>query len=148
MKTGRSPAEYRFEDSRNLFRATIAGNLLLAAFMAAPNLADFPYSMHVQISFYTACLAFVVHRLYDWISQPVNALILIVYLAGCGVEFAVWGLPGPPVPVDEGQYMGKGLFFEIVMWSLPLIYIGLRVLLALPIVSILASRRRLVRRSS
>lgn len=144
MRTGKSPAEYRFDDSRNLFWATIVGNLLLAAFLAAPNLADFPYSMHVQVSFYTACLAFAVHRLYDWNSQPVNALILIVYLAGCGVEYAAWGLPGPPVPVDEGQYMGKGLFFEIVMWSLPLIYMGLRVLLGLPVVGIMASRRRLV----
>ncbi|MCB0580519.1 MAG: hypothetical protein KDD10_14565 [Phaeodactylibacter sp.] len=145
MKTGKSPAEYRFDDSRNLFNATIVGNLLLAVFMAAPNLADFPYSGHVQTSFYTACLAFALQRLYNWGSQKANALILIVYLAACGAEYAIWGLPGSPLSTKEDPYMGKGLFLEIVLWSLPLIYIGLRVLLALPIVLTMIS---LVPRSS
>ena len=143
MQTGKSPAEYRFDDSRNLFNATIAGNLLLAVFMAAPNLADFPYSTHVQVSFYTACLGFALHRLYDWKSQEVNVLILIAYLGICGAEYAMWGLPGPVTPTDKGQYIGKGIFFEIVMWAMPLIYMGVRVFLALPIVSIIVKRQKL-----
>ena len=143
MKTGKTLAEYKFEDSRNLFNATILGNFLLALFMAAPNLADFPYNIHVQISFYTACLAFAVQRLYDWNSQEMNAVILIVYLGICAAEYGIWGLPGQPLSAQQGLYMGKGIFFDIIVWSLPLIYLGLRVLLALPVVSIMASRRKL-----
>lgn len=60
-----------------------------------------------------------------------NLIVLLAYLFFTAVEYLSFGLPGLLIPIGEG--IGYGTLMEVLIISLPYFYIGLRIMMAIPL---------------
>lgn len=127
--------EYRFEDAKQQIYAVIAGNVLLLLLMLFFPGFKFNLSPRSQILLFTSIVYGIAIIGYDWKFQPVNIFLIVFYVGVWAFELLALGLPD--YIVDYTNYtISKGIMLDLFIWSLPAIYIGLRLVLVIPLLKI------------
>jgi hypothetical protein len=127
--------DYKMEDRIQMINVTVAGNFLLALILVLPNFVLLE-NYRAQICLFSALVYFAAQRFYDWRSTPVNVLLFLLYGLLLGIEYFTLGLPGLPMAYDEDYGLSKGVMFDLLVWSLPGIYVCLRIFMIIPLVSV------------
>jgi hypothetical protein len=131
--------QYRFEDKKAAIMATVIGNLAMGLIILFADWENFMKVPQTQYCLASGLLVLLLIMNYHWKNVEVNGLIVILYVITVMVELYFLGLPKSPMAFS-GDTASKGFLFEILINLLPYLYISLRVLLVIPLISILLSR--------
>ena len=131
-------------DAGRSLRISAFGNLLLACFVAAGLLSGGDNWPHVIAALLTGAGVLAFPRLFPLARVNSLPLLLGLYLAAVGGEYAFAGLPEPPLPgfTVENGWVG---FLPFANSLSPLVYLILRTGLVYPIVHAILKRRSLAR---
>lgn len=128
-------AQYQYEDKIRGLYTTIVGNLLLFLVLMLPDFDNILQRPHALICLATAVIFFTFKKSYDWKVNLTNILLVVFYLGLVVYEYFQYGLPYGPLHYRYENYqMSKGFMFDLLVWALPLIYLGIRILLVVPLV--------------
>ena len=136
-----NPAISRFKEHRQMTKATILGNLLLALVFLMTNHEFLWQNIHVQISLLTAILIFVLVLFYSWKNNRVNLAIVAIYLGLFLFELYLVGIPTNPMPMEQSH--GRGLLLGVIIMFVPWLYVGLRLAMILPLIQVTFSNFKL-----
>jgi len=136
MKTAiqRKIAQYKFEDSLKTVYVTPLGNFLLfAAFLMADSRHIFtnPYALY---SLGVAILFFLAIRVNNWEHHGINLLFIFSYLFSAIIEFLLLGIPPSILGYGSGFTVSKGVLLEFIGGLMPILYLGARFLLVIPLI--------------
>lgn len=73
-------------------------------------------------------------KYYDWKSRSVNISFIVLYIALCIYELYIFSSPAYLVDYDT-YTISKGIMFDLLVWSLPSIYVLLRLALVVPLLN-------------
>ena len=124
--------EYRYEDAKELLNVLVAGNLILALLMLFPDF-EVLSSGRSQILLLTILIYIIAIRGYDWKSRSVNILSIVFYITLCIYELYAFGSPAYLIDYDA-YTISKGIMLDLLIWSLPSIYVLLRFALVIPLI--------------
>ena len=125
--------EYKYIDSKNGLYATVFANLLL--FLCITFVSTLSFNIHATISMISAIAIFVLIRVYDWKSQSINLFVIGAYLGLFLWEFLALGTAGVAISYHTGEYeISKGIMFDLMVWALPSMYMGIRLLAVIPLI--------------
>lgn len=133
-----------WNDASRSLRISGVGNLLLACFVGAGLLSGADNLPHVMAAVLTGAGVLAFPRLFPLARAGSLPLLLGLYLAAVGGEYAFAGLPEPPLPgfTVENGWVG---FLPFANSLAPLVYLIARTGLVYPIVHALLKRRSLTR---
>ncbi|HKK76057.1 MAG TPA: hypothetical protein VJ953_13345 [Saprospiraceae bacterium] len=134
--------QYRFEDTVAMIKATIVGNLLMGLIILLAGFKNFTEVPQTQYCLATGLLVWIIFHNYRWKNTERNALFAVLYLMGAGAELYYLGIPNSPLAFREDT-IGKGFLFEISVHLLPYLYVSLRILLVIPLISVTLVSRKL-----
>jgi hypothetical protein len=120
----------KFEDSKILIRLPIVVNTLFALFLV---LFDRNNPL-LWYSLSSAVVIFIIYLIYRWEEPFFNLIIIVFYLGALSAEILFNGIPKPGVAPD--QEMSKGIFLDILLGIIPYVYIGLRLLVVIPLIQV------------
>jgi hypothetical protein len=125
--------EYKYIDSKNGLYATVFANLLL--FLCITFSSTLSFNLHATISMISAIAIFMLIRVYDWKNQSINLFIIGGYLGIFLWEFLALGTAGVTISYQTGEYeISKGVMFDLMVWALPSMYMGIRLLAVIPLI--------------
>jgi len=136
MKTAiqKKIAQYKFEDSLKIVYATPIGNaLLFIAFLMADTQHIFtnPYAL---FSLGGGAIFFLIIQVNNWEYHSINLMLIYSYLFSTLLEFLLFGIPPSLLGYGSGFSVSKGVLLEIIGGLMPLIYVGARFLLVVPLI--------------
>jgi len=127
-------AQYKFEDSLKTVYATPLGNVLLfIAFLMADTRHIFT-NAYALFSLGIGIIFFLIIRVNNWEYHSLNLLFIFSYLFSFIIEFLLFGIPPSVLGYGSGFSVSKGVLLEFIGGLMPLIYVGARCLLVLPLI--------------
>ena len=136
-------AQYRYEDRIQNLYTTVVGNILLAIVLWMPGFKAPLQNYPALICLATAVIFFIFIKIYDWRASLTNVLLVIFYLGLLAFEYFRFGLPGSPINYDWESYeISKGVMFDLFVAALPSIYMGIRLLLVIPLLLLIKDIRQ------
>ena len=131
-------ARYHYQDRVQNLYTTVVGTFLLGIVLLMPDFNAIFQNSRALICLTTAAIFFTFIKIYNWRVLVTNFLLVGFYLALLAFEFFQLGFPGSPVNYDWSSYeVSKGVMFDIFVAALPSIYIGIRLLLVIPLLMML-----------
>ena len=130
MTISQKIAKYKFEDSKKRAWATPVGNalLFLVFLLGSSTTLQNP---HAIFCLFTILFFGSIQWMYTWTKFHLNTAIIIFYIALCSVEFITFGFPEPVMQASKKT--DKGILLDILVISIPWLYIALRFLLVIPL---------------
>lgn len=131
-----------FYDAQSDLSHAALGNLLLAGVAAIGLLSANDGLTHVGLAFTTGIGLLLAPRYAQLVQKTSLYILLLAYVAGIVLEYALAGLPSPPFPdlTVENGWVG---FLPFVNSLFPLLYIMARVGLFYPLVNLYRKRQNL-----
>jgi hypothetical protein len=120
----------KFNESKREILLPIFVNALFALFYL---LFD-PANPLLWYSLSSSLSLLLLYLVYNWKDLFMNGSIALLYLLIFIAEWYFHGIPGQAIEPEDN--MGKGIFMDILLAIIPYLYIGLRLLLVLPIIGV------------
>ncbi len=128
---------YRFADSKVNVITLAVIHLGLGILLLVPPGAQVWSWGRPQLCLLLALGFFALYRLYDWRSTANNLIWLGLYLLSLLYEFTAYGFPGAPMAMSDAGTLGKGIFTEMFIQSLPAVYVGLRLIMTVLLLTVI-----------
>lgn len=135
-------ALYNFQDNLKTVYATPVGHLCLFTCFAFPQVTAVFTNPFAILSLIIAILFFIAIKLNNWESHQLNLCFLFVYLFLIILEWLFLGIPNSIIGYHQGG-VSKGMLLEFAGGLMPLIYVGMRIFLIIPLILITISSFRL-----
>lgn len=142
MKTKKSIAQYQFEDSIKGINAIWVGHILLVMLYILGGFTWFYTSPHFWFCLVSALFFLGRTIFYDWNDSKINIALMIVYLISWGIELGFFGLPSPLM--EFSSEMNKGIFLDVIVALIPAIYMGLRLVLVIPLIHLVHKQNKVL----
>ena len=126
---------YRLEDALTQLKSIHTGHLVLIVFAIGLDLQDIFSNPHSTICAILAAVFFTLNMVHSWKSRSVNSGILLAYILSVILEFSAVGIPD--AILEPANTMSKGSVLDLLAASTPFIYVGIRVLLAAPLIRLI-----------
>jgi len=145
MKTSiaKKIAEYKFQDNLKTVYATPIGHLCLFSCFAFPKMVGAVKNPFAILCFTIGLLFFIAIKLNNWQSNQLNLYLIFVYLIILFSEWWFLGIPNSTINTHERFSVRKGIMVELMSDLLPLIYVGMRIFLIIPLMMMACSSHRL-----
>ncbi|MCH2083136.1 hypothetical protein [Kordia sp.] len=124
---------YKYIDRKNGLYTTVFANLLL--FLCITFASTLSFNTHAMISMISAMVIFMLISVYDWKSPSINLFVTGGYLGFFLWEFFTLGTAGVSISYQMAEYqVSKGIMFDLMVWTLPSMYMGIRLLAVIPLI--------------
>lgn len=135
-------AEYKFEDAIGGVNAIIGLHVFFFMIFFLFSLGQISHGRSLMC-IVVALVYLVALKYYDWMSYRINALLIGLYVSLCIVE---WGFLGMPfIGYLEDNYMfNKGVMLDFFIAMIPYIYVGLRLGLIIPLLSVTVRAKQVI----
>jgi hypothetical protein len=133
--------QYKFENGVAGVKTVAFGNFFLLVMILTATGESVGFMTHGFFSLIAGSVIFLGTLTYNWANPKVNLIFLFVYMIILFAELLIFGIPEPLLVTSRG--LSKGFFFDMVLYMIPFIYIGVRITCILPLVIIYYQSRKL-----
>ena len=128
---------YKFEDARRGVWGLVVGHLILGMILLMPDGTPLFSFGRGQLCLLIAMVFTIAQRHYNWLDHPVNFALIALYASFLTVEYFAFGFPDTLQPVRAYGPPSKGIMLTILLYAIPPVYVGLRVVMVAQLISVL-----------
>ncbi|WP_157500874.1 hypothetical protein [Lewinella sp. 4G2] len=136
-------AHYKFEDARATNWSIVVIHVLMAALLLVPDDVQLATFGRGHLCLLIALMFSVAQYYYDWLNQSINYAIIGFYLALLVFDFLTFGVPDVLLPISGTGPPSKGFMLVMVVYALPTVYVGLRVVAVGQLIYLVITRSKL-----
>lgn len=130
---------YRFQDDKKMIVTTIVVHFIFLAIFLMVDWTNLLSDLRTQICLFIGISYMALYKYYNWRSTNINVLIMLFYLFLIIFELIYCGIPNSPLSV--GNNISKGIIFEVLISTIPYIYLFLKIGVIFPLIKIIFSSR-------
>lgn len=131
-----------FNQAKKSLIGIIVGHLLMLPFFYQLNLGTFLSNPRVQFIGYLITMIFLLFQYYDWTQKYINVSLIGLYALSFIAEMVYFGLP--QIGLQHSGNYDKGIMFDILISLLPFFYLGMRIGLIYPLLTIEYYRSKII----
>lgn len=130
--------QYQAEDRHTALRTAMLFYLLLGFILLFPNLSGWATNYNAQLCLFSGGFFLLFVGYYDWKNRFLNLTLALIYATLLYCEHQTLGFPGMAVYTDAASLdISKGMFLDLFLWLLPSVYIGIKILLIIPLLAMI-----------
>ena len=126
--------QFRFENAMAGVKTVAFGNFFLLVMILTGTGEAVGFLTHGFFCLIAGSVIFLGTLTYNWSNPKINLIFLFIYILILIVELYILGIPERLM--TPGRGLSKGFFFDMVVYMVPFVYIGIRVTCILPLMII------------
>ena len=133
--------QFRFENALAGVKTVAFANFFLLVIILTGTGEPVGFLSHGFFSLLSGSMIFLGTLSYNWSNPKINLSFLFVYMVIFFVELLLIGIPEQLL--SSSGRISKGFLFDMVLYMLPFIYLGIRITCILPLLMIYYRSRKL-----